>query len=85
MSFPFHPLPSSLKFKKHAPTPCHSSNSSDYVMVRNEPVSVNHQNELKDDATIVPPIDVMVRIKPKIEHHEDNNNPTNYKRKLTQS
>ncbi|MBW0557002.1 hypothetical protein O181_096717, partial [Austropuccinia psidii MF-1] len=58
MSFPFRPLPSSLKFKKTAPTPCHSSNSSD---------------------------DVMVRTKPKIENHEDNNNPTNHKRKLTQT
>ncbi|MBW0560426.1 hypothetical protein O181_100141 [Austropuccinia psidii MF-1] len=44
-----------------------------------------HQNDMNDDATIVPPIDVMVRTKPKIEHHEDNNNPTNHQRKLTQS
>ncbi|MBW0558415.1 hypothetical protein O181_098130 [Austropuccinia psidii MF-1] len=85
MSFPFRPLPSSLKFKKSAPTPCHSSNSSDDVMVRTKPVSVHHQNELSNDATIVPPIDVMVRTKPKIEHHEDNNNPSNHKRKLTRS
>ncbi|MBW0554664.1 hypothetical protein O181_094379 [Austropuccinia psidii MF-1] len=84
MSFPFRPLPSSLKFKKHSPNPCHSSNTSDDVMVRTKPVSVHHQNELNDDATIVPPLDVMARNKPKIEHHEDNNNPTNHKRKLTQ-
>ncbi|MBW0536117.1 hypothetical protein O181_075832 [Austropuccinia psidii MF-1] len=83
MSFPFCPLPSSLKFKKNAPPPCHSSNSSDDVMVRTKPVSVHHQNDFNDDATIVPPIDVLVRTKPKIEHHEDNNNPTNHKRKLT--
>ncbi|MBW0552132.1 hypothetical protein O181_091847 [Austropuccinia psidii MF-1] len=85
MSFPFRPLPSPLKFKKNAPTPCHSSNSSDHVMIRTKPVSVHHQNEFKDDATIVPPIDVMVRTKPNIEHCEDNNKPTNHKRKLTQS
>ncbi|MBW0555279.1 hypothetical protein O181_094994 [Austropuccinia psidii MF-1] len=85
MSFPFLPLPSSLKFKKNAPTPCHSSNSSDDVMVRTKPMSVNHQNNLNDVATIIPPIDVMVRTKPKIEHHEDNNNPTNHKKKLTHS
>ncbi|MBW0547930.1 hypothetical protein O181_087645 [Austropuccinia psidii MF-1] len=47
-------------------------------------VSVHHQNNLNDDETIVPPIDVMVRTKPEIEHHEDNNNQTNHKRKLTQ-
>ncbi|MBW0523380.1 hypothetical protein O181_063095 [Austropuccinia psidii MF-1] len=85
MSFPFCPLPSSLKFKKIAPPPCHSSNCSDDVMVRTKPVSVPHKNDLNYDATIVPPIDVMVRTKPKIKHHEDNNNPTNHKRKLTQS
>ncbi|MBW0516397.1 hypothetical protein O181_056112 [Austropuccinia psidii MF-1] len=85
MSFPFCPLPSSLKFKKTAPTPCHSSNSSDDVMVRTQPVSVHHQNDLNDVTTIVTPIDVMVRTKPKIEHHEDNNTPTNHKRKLTQT
>ncbi|MBW0512132.1 hypothetical protein O181_051847 [Austropuccinia psidii MF-1] len=84
MSFPFCPLPSSLKFKKSAPPPSHSSNYSDDVMVRTEPVSVHHQNDLNDDETIVPPINVMVRTKPKIEHQEDNNNQTNHKRKLTQ-
>ncbi|MBW0538380.1 hypothetical protein O181_078095 [Austropuccinia psidii MF-1] len=84
MSFPFHPLPSSLKFKKSAPPPSQSSNYSDDIMVRTKPVSIHHQNDLNDDATIVPPIDVMVRTKPKIEHHEDNNNQTNYKRKLSQ-
>ncbi|MBW0557578.1 hypothetical protein O181_097293 [Austropuccinia psidii MF-1] len=85
MSFPFRPLPSSLKFQKSAPTPCNSSNSSDDFMVRTKPVSVNHQNDLNDVATIVPPIDFMVRTKSKIEHLEDNNNPTNHKRKLTRS
>ncbi|MBW0507298.1 hypothetical protein O181_047013 [Austropuccinia psidii MF-1] len=85
MPFPFRPLPSSSKFKKSAPTPCHSSNTSDDVMVRTKTVSVHHQNDLNDDATIAPPLDVMVRTKPKIEHHEDNNNPTNHERKLTQS
>ncbi|MBW0557590.1 hypothetical protein O181_097305 [Austropuccinia psidii MF-1] len=84
ISFPFRPLPSSLKFKKSAPPPCHSSKYSDDVMVRTKTVSVHHQNELNDDATIVPPIDVMVRTKPKIEQHEDNNNQTSHKRKLTQ-
>ncbi|MBW0556940.1 hypothetical protein O181_096655 [Austropuccinia psidii MF-1] len=84
MSFPFHPLPSSLKFKKRAPPPSHSSNYSDNVMVRTKPVSVHHQNDLNDDANIVTPIHVMARTKPNIEHHEDNNNQTNNKRKLTQ-
>ncbi|MBW0559551.1 hypothetical protein O181_099266 [Austropuccinia psidii MF-1] len=53
-------------------------------MVRTKTVSVHHQNDLNDDANIVTPIDVMVRTKPKIEHHEDNNNQNNHKRKLTQ-
>ncbi|MBW0581015.1 hypothetical protein O181_120730 [Austropuccinia psidii MF-1] len=53
-------------------------------MVRTKPVSVHHQNDLNDDATIVPPIDVMVRTKLKIEYHEDNNNPTNHEIKVTQ-
>ncbi|MBW0516101.1 hypothetical protein O181_055816 [Austropuccinia psidii MF-1] len=48
-------------------------------------VSVHHQNDLNDDGNIVPPIDVMVKTKQKIEHHEDNNNPINHKRKLTRS
>ncbi|MBW0529574.1 hypothetical protein O181_069289 [Austropuccinia psidii MF-1] len=52
-------------------------------MVSTKPVSVHHQNELNDDANIVIPSDVMVRTKPKIEHHKDNNNQTHYKRKLT--
>ncbi|MBW0564548.1 hypothetical protein O181_104263 [Austropuccinia psidii MF-1] len=55
------------------------------ILRETKPVSVHHQNDLNDDATIVPPLDVMVRTKPKIEHHEDNNNPTNNKRKLTRS
>ncbi|MBW0549294.1 hypothetical protein O181_089009 [Austropuccinia psidii MF-1] len=85
MSLPFCPLPSSLKFKKSAPIPCHSSNSSDDVMAMTKPASVHHQNELNDDETIVPRIDIMVMTQQKIEHHEDNNNPTNHKRKLTRS
>ncbi|MBW0555019.1 hypothetical protein O181_094734 [Austropuccinia psidii MF-1] len=76
MSFPFHPLPSSLKFKKSSSPPSQSSNYSDDVMVRTKPVSIHHQNDLNDDPTIVPPIDVMVRTKQKIEYHEDNNNQT---------
>ncbi|MBW0578011.1 hypothetical protein O181_117726 [Austropuccinia psidii MF-1] len=84
MSFPFRPLPSSLKFKKRAPPPSHSSNYSDDVMVRTKPVSVHDPNDLNADANIVTPIDVMVRTKPKIEHHEDNHKQTNHKRKLTQ-
>ncbi|MBW0550672.1 hypothetical protein O181_090387 [Austropuccinia psidii MF-1] len=79
MSFPFCPLPSSLKFKKCAPPPSHSSNYSDDVMVRTKPVSVHHQSDLNDDANIITPSDVIVRTKPKIEHHEDNNNQTNAK------
>ncbi|MBW0528242.1 hypothetical protein O181_067957 [Austropuccinia psidii MF-1] len=52
----------------------------------NSMVTTRHiENDLNDDTTIVPPIDVMVRTKPKIKHHEDNNNQTNHKRKLTQS
>ncbi|MBW0566169.1 hypothetical protein O181_105884 [Austropuccinia psidii MF-1] len=53
-------------------------------MVRTKPDSAHHQSYLNDDETIVPPLDFMVRTKPKIEHHEDNNTPTNHKRKLTQ-
>ncbi|MBW0519985.1 hypothetical protein O181_059700 [Austropuccinia psidii MF-1] len=84
MSFPFTPLPSSLKFKKSAPPLYHSLNYSDDVMVRNKPESAHHQNHLNDNETIIRPIEVMVRTKPKIAHHEDNNNQTNHKRKLTQ-
>ncbi|MBW0556678.1 hypothetical protein O181_096393 [Austropuccinia psidii MF-1] len=84
MSFPFRPLPSSLKFKKNVSPPSHSSNCSDDVMVRAKPVSVHHQDDLNYDANIVTPIDVMVRTKPKIENHEYNNKQTNHKRKLTQ-
>ncbi|MBW0568857.1 hypothetical protein O181_108572 [Austropuccinia psidii MF-1] len=53
-------------------------------MVRTKPVSLHHQNHLNDDSNIVTPIDVIVRTKPKIEHHEDNNSQTNHKRNLTQ-
>ncbi|MBW0576503.1 hypothetical protein O181_116218 [Austropuccinia psidii MF-1] len=54
-------------------------------MVRTKPDSAHHQNDLKDDETIISPLDVMVRTKPNIEHHEDNNTKSNHKRKLTQS
>ncbi|MBW0563799.1 hypothetical protein O181_103514 [Austropuccinia psidii MF-1] len=84
LSFPFYPLSSSLKFKKSAPPLSHSSNDFDDGMVRTKPESANHQNHFNDDEAIVPPNDVMGRTKPKIEHHEDNNNQTNHKRKLTQ-
>ncbi|MBW0498217.1 hypothetical protein O181_037932 [Austropuccinia psidii MF-1] len=53
-------------------------------MVRTKPNSAHHQNDLNDDENIVPPLDLMVRTKPKIEQHEDNNTQTNHKRKLTQ-
>ncbi|MBW0463229.1 hypothetical protein O181_002944 [Austropuccinia psidii MF-1] len=84
ISFHFWPPPSSLKFKENAPPLSHSQTHSDDVMVRTKPSSAHHQNDLKDDETIVPPLDVMVRTKPKIENHEDNNTQNNYKRKLTQ-
>ncbi|MBW0585640.1 hypothetical protein O181_125355 [Austropuccinia psidii MF-1] len=40
-------------------------------MVRTKPDSEHHQNDLKDDETIIPPLCVMVKTKPKIKHHED--------------
>ncbi|MBW0547871.1 hypothetical protein O181_087586 [Austropuccinia psidii MF-1] len=54
-------------------------------MVRSKPDSAHHQNDLKHDEAIIPSLDVIVRTKPIIEHHEDNNTKTNHKRKLTQS
>ncbi|MBW0518986.1 hypothetical protein O181_058701 [Austropuccinia psidii MF-1] len=84
MSFHLSPLPSSLKFKK-TPPPSHSSNHSDNVIVRTKQDSENHQNDLNDVESTIPPLDVMVRTKPNIEHHEDNNTKSNDKRKLTQS
>ncbi|MBW0507828.1 hypothetical protein O181_047543 [Austropuccinia psidii MF-1] len=53
-------------------------------MVRSKPDSAHHQNHLNDVEAISPPLDVMVRTKPNIEHPEDNNTKTNHKRKLTQ-
>ncbi|MBW0583565.1 hypothetical protein O181_123280 [Austropuccinia psidii MF-1] len=79
MSFNFTPLPSSLKFKKNSPPLSHSSNHFDDVMVRTKPDSAHCQNDLKDDEAIIPPLDVMFRTKPNIEHHEDNNTKSNHK------
>ncbi|MBW0549266.1 hypothetical protein O181_088981 [Austropuccinia psidii MF-1] len=84
MSFHSSPLPSSLKFKKNAPPLSHSSDNSNYVMVKTKPDSAHHKNDLNHVQATVPPVDVMVRTKQDIEHHEDNNTQTNYKRKLTQ-
>ncbi|MBW0589758.1 hypothetical protein O181_129473, partial [Austropuccinia psidii MF-1] len=50
-----------------------------------KPDSAHHQNDLKDDKALIPSLDVMVRTKPNIEHHENNNTKSNHKRKLTQS
>ncbi|MBW0575144.1 hypothetical protein O181_114859 [Austropuccinia psidii MF-1] len=83
MSFHFSPLPSSLKFKKKPPPPSHSSNHSDNVIVRTKPDSANHQNDLNNVECILPPLDVMFRTKPNIEHHENNNTKSHHKRKLT--
>ncbi|MBW0477164.1 hypothetical protein O181_016879 [Austropuccinia psidii MF-1] len=85
MSYNFTPLPSSLKFKKNAPPLSHSQTHSDDLMVSTKPDSAHHQNYLKDDETIIPPLDFMVRTKPNIEYHKDNNTKTNHKRGLTQS
>ncbi|MBW0587566.1 hypothetical protein O181_127281 [Austropuccinia psidii MF-1] len=85
ISFNFSPLPSAFKFKKKPPPLSHSSNHSDYVMVRTKPDSAPHQNDLKDDEAIIPSLDFMVRTKPNIERHEDNDTKSNHKRKLTQS
>ncbi|MBW0556967.1 hypothetical protein O181_096682 [Austropuccinia psidii MF-1] len=84
MSLNFTPLPSSLKFKKNSPPFSHSKNHSDDVMFSTKQGSAHHQNDLKDDEDIIPPLDVMVRTKPHIEHHEDNNTKSNNKTKLTQ-
>ncbi|MBW0586664.1 hypothetical protein O181_126379 [Austropuccinia psidii MF-1] len=54
-------------------------------MVRTKPDSAHHHNDLKDDEAIIPPLDVMLRTKPNIEHHEDNNTKSINKRKLTRS
>ncbi|MBW0549962.1 hypothetical protein O181_089677 [Austropuccinia psidii MF-1] len=85
MSFHLRPLPSSLKFKCKPPPPSHFSNHSDNFMARTKPDSAHHQNELNDFEWTIPPLDGMVRTKPNIEPHEDNNTKSNYKRKLTQS
>ncbi|MBW0549532.1 hypothetical protein O181_089247, partial [Austropuccinia psidii MF-1] len=50
-----------------------------------KPDSAHNQNYLKHDEAIIAPLDVMVRTKPNIEHHEDNNTKSNHKKKLTQS
>ncbi|MBW0493881.1 hypothetical protein O181_033596 [Austropuccinia psidii MF-1] len=84
MSINFTPLPSSLKFKKMLPLSA-SKNNSDDVMVRIKPDSAHNQNYLNDDRTTIPPLDVMLRTKPNIKHHEDNNTKSNHKRKLTKS
>ncbi|MBW0578577.1 hypothetical protein O181_118292 [Austropuccinia psidii MF-1] len=85
MSFNFTPLPSSLKLKENSPPLSHHQTHSYDVMVRIKPDSEHHQNYLKDDETIIPPLDVMVRTKLNIENYEDNHTKTNHKRKLTQS
>ena len=54
-------------------------------MVRTKPDSENHKNDLNDVESTIPPLDVMFRTKPNIEHHEDNNTKSNHKRQLTQS
>ncbi|MBW0464473.1 hypothetical protein O181_004188 [Austropuccinia psidii MF-1] len=54
-------------------------------MVKTKTDSENHKNDLKDDEATIPPLYFMVRTKPNIEHHEDNNTKTNHKRKLNQS
>ncbi|MBW0562103.1 hypothetical protein O181_101818 [Austropuccinia psidii MF-1] len=54
-------------------------------MVRTKPDSAHHQNDLNDVETTLPPIDVIVRTKPNLEHNEDNNTKKKHKRKLTQS
>ncbi|MBW0584276.1 hypothetical protein O181_123991 [Austropuccinia psidii MF-1] len=85
MSFHFSPLPSSLQFKKKPPPPSHSSNNSDNVMVRTKTYSAHHQNDLNDVECTIPPLDVMARTKPNIEHNEDKNTKSINKRKLTES
>ncbi|MBW0570245.1 hypothetical protein O181_109960 [Austropuccinia psidii MF-1] len=85
MSFHFSPLPSSLKFKNKPPPPSHSLNHSDNVMVRTKPDSAHLQNDLNYVECTISPLDVMLRTKQNIEHHEDNNTKSNHKRKLTQS
>ncbi|MBW0505974.1 hypothetical protein O181_045689 [Austropuccinia psidii MF-1] len=53
-------------------------------MVRTKPDSANHQNDLDDDETTIPPLDIMVKTRPNKEHHEDNYTQRKHKGKLTQ-
>ncbi|MBW0559557.1 hypothetical protein O181_099272, partial [Austropuccinia psidii MF-1] len=71
--------------ESNTPSFSHSSNHSDDVMVRTKPDPEHHQNDLKDDEAIIPPLDVMVSTKPNIAHHQDNNTNSNHERKITQS
>ncbi|MBW0585647.1 hypothetical protein O181_125362 [Austropuccinia psidii MF-1] len=48
-------------------------------MVRTKPDSAHHQNDLNYFEFTIPPLDVMVRTKPNIECHEDNNTKSNHK------
>ncbi|MBW0579210.1 hypothetical protein O181_118925, partial [Austropuccinia psidii MF-1] len=50
-----------------------------------KPDSAHHQNYWKDDEDIIAPLDLMVRNKPNLEHHEDNSMKSNHKRMLTRS
>ncbi|MBW0467920.1 hypothetical protein O181_007635 [Austropuccinia psidii MF-1] len=54
-------------------------------MVRTKPDSAHHQNDLNDVKCTIPPLDVIFRTKPNIEHHEDNNTKLDHKRRLTKS
>ncbi|MBW0588942.1 hypothetical protein O181_128657 [Austropuccinia psidii MF-1] len=69
---PFHPASTILEIQKNAPPLAHSQTHSDDVIVRTKKDSENHQNDLKDDEKMIPPLDFMVRTEPNIEHHEDN-------------
>ncbi|MBW0481246.1 hypothetical protein O181_020961 [Austropuccinia psidii MF-1] len=84
MSFNFTPLPQCLKFKKKAPPLPHSQTHSDDFIIRTKPDSAHHQNDLKDDETIIPSLDVIFRTKTNIGYNEDNNTKKNHKIKLTQ-
>ncbi|MBW0560362.1 hypothetical protein O181_100077 [Austropuccinia psidii MF-1] len=54
-------------------------------MVRTRPDSAHHQKYFNDVETTLPPLYFIVRTKPNVKQHEDNNTKTNHKRKLTQS
>ncbi|MBW0577814.1 hypothetical protein O181_117529 [Austropuccinia psidii MF-1] len=53
-------------------------------MVRTKPDSAHHQNDFNDVEFTIPPLDVMVRTKPNIEHNDNNNTKSHHKRKLIQ-